>query len=79
MLCKYKHIFGKEGEGLHSIRIFNIAIIDVIGTVLLAFVISNYFKTNLWITMISLFVIAIILHRVFCVNTTVNKLIFGSI
>jgi hypothetical protein len=28
MFCKYKNIFGEEGKGVHSYRIFNIAIVD---------------------------------------------------
>ena len=34
----FKDIFGKVGEGLHSYRIFNIAIIDVLFTILGAFI-----------------------------------------
>ena len=32
-LCKYKDILGKPGQGVHSYRIFNIAIVDVILTI----------------------------------------------
>ena len=39
MSCQYKDLFGKVGEGVHSYRIFNIAVVDVLLTVLLAFVI----------------------------------------
>ena len=34
MLCQYKDIFGKVGEGIHSYRFFNIAIADVLLTIL---------------------------------------------
>jgi len=77
--CKYKNIFGKEGEGAHSIRIFNIAIVDVILTILGGFIISYYTRWNIWYIIISLFILGIILHRLFCVNTTINKLIFGVV
>ena len=30
MYCKYKDIFGKVGSGIHSYRIANIAIVDVL-------------------------------------------------
>lgn len=76
---KYKDIFGKEGEGIHSIRIFNIAIIDLIFTFLGAFIISCSFNINFWIIFLILMIFAIIFHRLFCVNTTLNKLIFGII
>jgi len=31
-LCEYKNYFGESGKGVHSYRIFNIAIVDVIMT-----------------------------------------------
>jgi len=37
MLCNYSELFGKVGEGLHSYRIFDIAIIDVIATIIGAY------------------------------------------
>mgnify|MGYP003983455813 CR=1 FL=1 len=46
-LCKYSKLFGATGKGLHSYRIFNIAIIDVvmtfIGAYLLQLFIEQYF------------------------------------
>ena len=36
-LCKYKDIFGKVGKGIHSFRICNIAVVDVLLTVLAAY------------------------------------------
>lgn len=76
---KFKDIFGKEGEGVHSIRIFNIAIVDVLLTILGGLLISCLIKINFWIIFIILIIIGIILHRLFCVNTTINKMIFGEI
>ena len=78
-LCKYKNIFGKPKDGLHSIRIFNIAIIDLILTIIGSFIISKWMNWNFFNTIIVLLIVGIILHRVFCVNTTINKLIFGII
>ena len=37
MFCEYKDIFGKVGEGVHSYRIFNIAIVNQPYLVLLVF------------------------------------------
>lgn len=78
-LCKYKNIAGKEGQGLHSVRLFNVAILDVIGTVAIGVILAKIFKWNVWLTLGALFIIAIIMHRLFCVNTTINKLIFGRV
>ncbi len=63
------NIFGKSRQGIHSIRLFNIAIVDVIATILVAYPISKYFSINYTITLISLFVCEIILHRLFCIRT----------
>lgn len=79
MLCPYKHIFGKEKEGVHSLRLFDIAVVDVVLTILAAVLIARYFKLNLVFTLLVLFILGILLHRLFCVNTTINKMIFGYI
>ena len=77
MLCQYKNIFGKVGKGIHSIRICNIAVIDVLLTVFGAFIIHLFFqKYNYFIFLLFLFIIGIILHRIFCVKTTIDKLLF---
>jgi len=39
-LCKYKNILGDPGKGVHSFRIFNIAIVDVLLTILAAYILS---------------------------------------
>ena len=78
MLCKYKNMFGKVGEGIHSYRIFNIAIFDVLATILGAYIIHLFIPKYSFITvLIFLFILGIILHHLFCVHTTIDKLIFG--
>jgi fatty acid desaturase len=77
MLCKYKDALGKPKTGIHSYRIFNIAIADVIMTIIASLIISYFFKFNFWITLIILFLLGIILHRIFCVKTTVDKILFS--
>jgi len=61
MLCKYKDIFGKVGKGIHSYKIFNISIFDVLLTILVAFIISLFTKYNFISILISLFILGIIL------------------
>ena len=76
--CKYKDIFGKVGEGAHSYRIFNIAIVDVLFTVLGAFAIHFFLpQYSVIYILLILFITGIVLHHVFCVRTTIDKLIFG--
>jgi hypothetical protein len=75
-LCKYKDLLGEPGKGAHSYRIFNIAIVDVILTILVALLISFLAKVSFMWTLLILFLLGIILHRIFCVKTTIDKLIF---
>ena len=77
MLCKYRNILGKVGEWPHSIRIYNIAIVDVLLTILAAFIIHWFLPTyNFFRILLGLFITGIILHRIFCVRTTIDKLLF---
>ena len=78
-LCKYKDILGEPGKGVHSYRIMNIAIVDVLLTILVAFLISYFFKFNFWYTLIIFFLLGIVLHRLFCVRTTIDKLLFPNV
>ena len=77
-LCKYKNILGVPGKGGHSYRIFNIAIVDVLLTLILAYIISYIFKKSFFWVSVILFILGIFLHRLFCVRTTVDKLLFPS-
>ena len=69
-------MLGVPGEGIHSYRIFDIAVMDVIMTIIGGFIIAYFFKLNAGYVIISLFILGIILHHVFCVRTTVDKILF---
>ncbi len=73
-LCQYKHIFGKEKEGVHSYRFLDIAIVDTLLTFILSLAISYYFKINLIFVFVLLVILSIIIHLIFCVNTTLTKM-----
>ncbi len=77
--CKYKHFFGKPKEGIHSLRYLNIAIIDVLLTVILAKFFQFYFfpQNDIWIILFFTFLLGVIAHRIFCVHTTIDKFLFG--
>ena len=77
-LCQYSNIFGKPKEGIHKYRFYNIAIVDVIFTIIAAVLLKkNLFKKTNFITiLIILFILGIIAHKIFCVRTTINKLLF---
>jgi len=78
-MCTYgkslEKYFGKVGEGVHSYRVFNIAIVDVISTIIGAFIIHLFVPYKFIYILLGLFLLGIILHRIFCVPTTIDKLI----
>ena len=79
MFCEYKNIFGKVNKGIHSIRVFDIAIIDVIGTIIIAIIIHYFYpECELKYYIIYLFLLGIILHKLFCVKTKINQLLFND-
>ena len=78
-LCRFKNMFGKVGKGIHSFRIFNIAVVDVLLTIIGAFFISLWLpEYNYFLILILLFILGIILHRMFCVKTPIDKFLFGK-
>ena len=77
-LCKYKNMFGEPSTGAHSYRFFNIAVVDVVLTILAAFLLSWMTKISFFYCAIALFILGIIAHRAFCVRTTVDKLLFPN-
>lgn len=77
-LCKYKNALGIPRQGIHSIRVFDVAIIDVISTIIGAYILARIFRWSFWKTLLGLFLLGVLLHRLFCVKTTVDRLIFGD-
>jgi hypothetical protein len=76
-LCKYRDIFGKVGTGVHSFRFLNIAIVDTLLTLAAAYVINSYLQSNLLIVFFILIVLSIVIHKAFCVETTLTKMFFS--
>lgn len=85
-LCKYKFIFGKPNKGIHAHRLLGFAIADVIATILGGIFIGilyNYYinkkieLNNKYISysIICAFIVGIIMHKLFCVDTKLNLLI----
>lgn len=75
---KIKKAFGEPGEGIHSYRIFNIAYLDFLVTMIGAFFIQKLFfpKVKYIKVLFFFFLSGIILHRLFDVRTTIDKFIF---
>lgn len=78
MFCKYKDIFGIPEKGLHKYRVGGLAAVDIILTILAGIVIHHYTKTKISLIniLIILFIIGIIFHWLFCVDTALNRTIY---
>ena len=78
-MCQYKDVFGKPGEGPHSLRFAGVAVVDLGLTVAAAWAIARVWNLSIWKVLACLLVLGVVMHRMFCVNTTVNKALFGSV
>jgi len=74
-------MFGEVGKGLHSYRIANIAIVDVLATIISAYLIYKltYPSYSYPTILVILFLLGIVLHRLFCVRTTIDKILFPNV
>jgi len=65
--------FNEPGQGIHSVRIFDVAIVDVILTILVSLMIS----TDKFITVFAIFIIlSIIIHTILRIKTRTNAWLF---
>jgi hypothetical protein len=74
-LCKYKDVLGVQGKGAH-VHFMGIAWKDTVATIIGGIILSFIFKWNTIYTIVALFIVGIILHRLFCVRTTIDKFLF---
>lgn len=76
-LSKYKNIFGAPGTGVHKYKFKGTSIVDYFLTIFGAFVITYFTNIPLVITTIGLFLIGIVLHYLFGIETQVLNFIFS--
>jgi hypothetical protein len=75
-LCDYRNIIGKPNEGVHQYRFMGIAIVDVTVVIVFAFLLHYFYHFHFIYTLIILFLLGIIFHRIFCVRTAVDRWLF---
>ena len=73
MLCKYKDIFGKVGEGVHKYRFLNTAMVDYYLTILFAMLLTYITDIPLILTTVGLLLLSILFHYLFGVQTNTLK------
>lgn len=74
--CPYKNALGEPGKGVHSARFAGLAVFDVLGTLVGGYGISVVTGMSVYESTLILFLLGIILHRLFCVDTTLDRLLF---
>jgi len=77
-LCQYKNILGQPGVGLHNHYGFGFAIFDLVGTLGIAYLITQKSRYKSFPKVFGgLMVTAVTLHHIFGVNTVLNNYLFG--
>jgi hypothetical protein len=74
--CKYKDMFGKPGS--RKLKFMGIAVLDVSVVLASAIFIAWFFKLPYIPTIVGLFALGIVVHRIFCVRTAVDVMLFGK-
>ena len=71
--CKYKDALGVPGQGFHSVRVLNVALLAVVGTFALALMFSQLTGASYLWSLLLMFGFGVGLHWLFCVETSLNK------
>jgi hypothetical protein len=69
-LCKYKDSLGVPYKGIHKQRLFGVAMNDLLMTLIGSLIFSYIFKTKPLYTISIIFLTGVILHLLFCVDTS---------
>lgn len=87
-LCAYKDALGRPGAGVHRYRVLHMAGTDILLTLLVSFLLTFcFFRITDGRNFLIMFVVmslfwfsaGIILHRAFCVRTTMDKWLFPRV
>jgi hypothetical protein len=79
-LCKYKNLFGEPNTGIHkTTRLFGISWSDVFTTIIGATILAYLMRWNIPRTILGMFILGIIMHRLFGVRTTLDKWLFPNV
>lgn len=70
---KYRDIFGAPRTGVHSYRFLDTAVVDYVVTIVLAAIFTKVTKVPFVLSTILMFVLGILFHMLFGVNTNALK------
>lgn len=69
---------GRPGEGFHA-HVLGVAALDVIGTVLVGWLVARWIRVPVWSVVAFLFCAGILMHRAFGVRTAVDRALFPHV
>ena len=69
MPCPYANILGKPNTGVHSIRIFGLAFVDIFLTMIAAVITAKAYKINVVLSFVLWFALVEALHYIFGVKS----------
>ena len=75
-LCKYSGVFGQPNVGFHAPRIFGLAALDTIGTIVIIAMIIYFAKMSAGgavVFTVASVLFVIFIHWLFCVDTALNR------
>ena len=79
---KFKDLFGAPNTGLHAYRVNtplgSIAYLDVLSSLIISYGVSEFLEIDYPKAAAITFGSGIIAHRLFCVDTTIDKLLFKT-
>lgn len=75
MSCPYRYMFGIPGQGFHSLRLFGLAVGDVLGTLALAWATAVLTDTSFLLNFGVWFVVGEILHWYVGLQTPFLKMV----
>lgn len=70
---KFKNVLGVPGKGVHKYRFLNTGAVDYFGTLLGGFILTYITNLPLVISTICLYLLGLILHLIFGVETGATK------
>lgn len=76
-LERYSTIFGEPRKGAHALRIFDIAIVDLVLTVIVAWLVAYMMNWRFLLVLVCLLIASIVMHRLFGVRTKIDTLLFS--
>jgi hypothetical protein len=80
IFARWSETLGRPREGVHAARIpgVDVALWDVVGTIVGGLLIAWVTGWSVWATVACAFVAGVVAHLLFCIQTRANTWLFGQ-